>query len=108
MHGAESGGEQAAKLLKRAVFDFLAKKGLDKHIARLEAHAYANLKGLSVEIIKQNERSYKSEPPRALGGFAAGFSNGGSSFSLIDVINEEIVESRIIGMLKIKLHSCHM
>ncbi|KAH7383245.1 hypothetical protein BKA66DRAFT_584843 [Pyrenochaeta sp. MPI-SDFR-AT-0127] len=94
MQGAESGGGHAAKMLREAITEYIATLGLEEHICRIDARVYANLKGLSLEIIKTNTFS------RALGAFAGGFSRAGTFFDFVDVVDEATVESRIIDLFK--------
>lgn len=101
MHGAESGGVQAARLLQEAVAGHLANALPSLKGCRVVARAYANLKSLSLEVIDQNggRNPHYKKPifTRALGAFAAGFSNKDAFFDFVDVVDEQAVENKIVG-----------
>ena len=101
MHGAESGGAQSAKLLKSATSKYVAKHRRSGQADQIEARVYADLKGLSIEIVQQSGLHYKPTFPRALGGFAAGFSREYDFFDFVDVVDEEAVESKITSTFQL-------
>ncbi|KAJ4371547.1 hypothetical protein N0V83_004766 [Neocucurbitaria cava] len=77
MHGAESGGSHTAKLLKKAASD-------------LQSY-------IPIEIPTVSSPNF----PRALGGFAAGFSREEVFFDFVDVVDEETVERKITGLFQL-------
>lgn len=103
MCGNESGGSHTAKLLKEAVTRYIADACQGKHISRIDARVYANLKSLSLEAVDEYSarQPYYKKPniPRALGAFAAGFSREEVFFDFVDVAAEQAVEKRITGKL---------
>lgn len=80
-----------ARSLRKAVIEYLGHLHLERHMCRIDARVYANLKGLSSEIVK------KPPFPRALAGFAAGFSREGIFSDFVDVVDELAVEDKIVG-----------
>lgn len=102
MYGAESGGSQAAKLLKEAATKHIAEHHSDIASGRITARVYANLKELSTNIVERHDvdhtRLKLPHYPRALGAFAAGFSRADVWFDYTNVVEEEDVERKITGM----------
>jgi len=82
----------AAKLLKDTTIKYLQNIGLEEHGCRVIVHIYANLKSLSAEVIKES-----AAQPRALAGFAVGFSREELSYDFVDVGHEDIVQAKIVG-----------
>ena len=100
MQGAGSGGSRAAKLLKETITSFIADFHPHQHSCHIHARVYANLKGLSLELFEEygnrNPKFTKPNFPRALGGFAAGFSREEVFFDFVDVVDEQAVENKIV------------
>ena len=83
-----NGGSKTVKLLKDAVKQHLAKTMPNVGACRIVARVYANLKRLDVSYQRNG----------SLAGFAAGFSREDSFFDFVDVGDEQIVKSKILGM----------
>ncbi|XP_014551971.1 hypothetical protein COCVIDRAFT_41784 [Bipolaris victoriae FI3] len=107
LHGAESGGEKAAAVLKQAVTEYLMTQQFIRKTCRVRICVYANLKKLSVEAADQyatrNRGFHKPTYPRSLGAFAAGFSRGDVSIDFVDVAGDEVVERKICGLFEMHI-----
>ena len=86
--GNTNGGSKTVKLLKDAVERYVAKVCPYQPVCRIVGRVYANLRSLSV-----NDKGF-----RTLAGFAAGFLREDSYFDFVDVGDEQIVKSKIVGM----------
>ena len=87
LRSSANGGSEAVKLLKDAVTQYINRLSPELWNFRIVARVYANLKSLD-----ENEKG-----SRTLAGFAAVFSRENSFFDFIDVADEEIVKSKIVG-----------
>ncbi|KAA8623303.1 CCCH zinc finger DNA binding protein [Pyrenophora tritici-repentis] len=102
LYGAESGGSQAAKILKEATVKYLEQH--HPHIKSRQVHAriYANIKGLSNNVAEARNNSNKKLKlppyPRALGAFAAGFSRTEAFFYYVDVVEHEDVVMKVTAL----------
>ncbi|KAE8847463.1 hypothetical protein HRS9122_04370 [Pyrenophora teres f. teres] len=104
IYGAESGGSQAAKLLKEATLKYINDYHPTIGSSCIHARIYANLKRLSVDVSKRRDNSNRKlklpHYPRALGAFAAGFSRADAWFEYIDVVEEEDVQRKITALFR--------
>lgn len=103
MYGAESGGSQSARILQSSIVQFMAERYPGQQACLIKAHVYADLKALSNDVFLQSTLKSKPQLPRALGGFAAGFSRDEHFFDFVDVADESAVERKIIGKVLLSI-----
>lgn len=104
VEGAESGGQQAAQLLRSSVMDYARKQITDiRHDIEVVVHVYANLNGLTkiygdAHIIEHREQ---------LDRFIRGFNMAHPLFNMIDAGNgKECSDSKLRGKLELAHHWC--
>ncbi|CAA9962710.1 hypothetical protein PTMSG1_06084 [Pyrenophora teres f. maculata] len=102
IYGAESGGSQAAKLLKKATANYITEHHPDMRSNHIHARVYANLKALSTKVAEGrngiNRKLKLPHYPRSLGAFAAGFSRMDAFFDYVDVVEQGDVEQKITAL----------
>ncbi|KAL6708970.1 hypothetical protein ACN47E_002097 [Coniothyrium glycines] len=97
LRGASSGGAAVARSLRRAAIEHLDQMGLQISHTNIHIRAYANVKGLSIDVegtavnYKRADGVGKPKAMRTLGDFVTGFNSEDVLITLVDVPSDQIV-----------------